>query len=195
MKHLKMLGLLAVAVTALLAFAGTASATTLTSPTGTTYTGTITAESIGSTTLHGSFTDVSCTASHVEGKVETHGVGKTVGGKIGKLSFTGCNFPTTVLKAGSLELHAVNCKTYCTGTLTSSGAEIKIQTSVGECIFTTASTHLGTFTGTDHTGGHPILHIDSANIPRTGGSFLCGSSGVWTGTYTVKTPSTGWLDA
>lgn len=197
MKFVKMLGLLAVVAAAFMAMTATASATTLTSPTGTTYTGTITAESEGTTTLHGAFVSVSCTTSHVEGKVEQHGVGKTVAGKIVTLSFGGCNYPVSVLKTGSLEVHAVNCKTYCTGTLTGTGSEIKIVTSVGECIFTTSGTHLGTLTGTDDTKGHATLDINSSSIPRTGGSggFFCGSSGTWTGNYTVTTPKELWIDA
>jgi hypothetical protein len=199
MKYVKMLGLLAIAAAALMAFAGSASATTLTSPTGTTYTGKITAESHnGPTTLHGSFVSVSCQKSHVEGQVEKHGPGVTVSGKIATLSFAECSDEVTVLKPGSLEIHAVNCNSktkYCTGTLTSTGAEIKIHTSVGECIFTTSGTHLGTVTGTDHTGHHATLDIDSAAIPRTGGSFFCGASGEWTGSYTVTTPTNLWINA
>lgn len=195
MKLVKMLGLLAVAAAAMMALAATASATTLTSPTGTTYTGNITAESEGVTTLHGSFVSVSCNKSHVAGKVEKHGAGVTAGGKISSLSFTECNYPVTVLKAGSLEVHPIGTGTYRTGTLTSTGAEIKIHTSVGECIFTTSATDIGTLTGTNHTGKHATLDIASSNIPRTGGSFFCGASGVWTGNYTVTVPSTLWIDA
>ena len=80
MKYAKMLGLLAVAAAALMAFAGVASATTLTSPSGTTYTSTIKATSEGTTTLHNSSLGiaVSCEESTVEGKVEKHGSGVTV---------------------------------------------------------------------------------------------------------------------
>lgn len=197
MKLVKMIGLLAIAAAAMTAFAATASATTLTSPTGTVYTGAIKAESSNSS-LHGSFITVSCSSSKVEGSVEQHGAAKTVAGKISALSFSGCNYTVTVLNKGSLELHAVSCdkKTnYCTGTLTSTGAEILIHTSVGECVFTTTNTHIGTVTGTDDTKGHAVLDIDSAGIPRTGGSFFCGSSGEWTGSYTVTSPSSLWIDA
>jgi hypothetical protein len=210
MRNLKMLGLLAIAGAALMAFVGTASATTLTSPTGTSYTGIVTAESHGTTSLHGAFVTVSCAKSHVEGKIEKHGVGVTVSGKISTLSFTECNFPVTVVKPGSLEVHAINttpsgsnptihtCTTaYCTGTLTSTGAEIKIHTSIGECIFTTSNTDIGEITPTNDTGGHATFDIGTHGtgvIPRTGGSFFCGSTGQWTGSYTVTTPSTLWID-
>ena len=195
MKYVKMLGLLAVAAAALMAFAATASATTVTSPTGTVYTGTITAESEGHTILHGSFLDVTCSKSHVEGKIESQGSGKTATGKISTLSFSECNYAVTVLKPGTLELHAVNCGTYCTGTLTSNGAEITIKTSVASCIFTTSNTHLGTLTPTNDTGATATFDIDSAAIPRTGHSVFCGSSGEWTGSYTVNPPNNLWIDA
>jgi hypothetical protein len=195
MKIIKMLGPVAMAVAALAAFAATASATKLTSPISTVYTSEITAESEGATSLHGSFTTVTCQKSHVAGNVEQHGPGKTVKGSLSKLSFTECNFPVKVLKAGSLEIHAVNCSVYCTGTLTASGGEITIETSIANCLFTTSSTHIGTLTGTDDTGGHATLDINSAGIPRTGHSIFCGSSGTWTGSYTVTRPVTLWIDA
>ena len=182
MKYAKMLGLLAVAVTALMAFAGVASATTLTSPAGTTYTSTIKATSTESS-LDGAFVTVTCAHSAVEGKVESHGAASTAGGKISSLTFSSCNYPTTVKKAGSLEIHGLGGGN---GTLTSTGAEIEIATSVGTCIFTTSATDVGTLTG----GTTAKLDIASAKIPRTGGNFLCGSTGTWTGSYTVNTPDT-----
>jgi hypothetical protein len=190
MKFTKILGLMAVAVAALMAFAATASATTLTSPSGTTYTSTIKASSEGATSLEGAFVTVTCQKSNVEGKVEKHGSGVTAGGNISTLTFTECNFPTTVVKKGSLEIHSAGSGN---GTLTGSGSEISIETSLGTCVFTTSSTKLGTLTGS--TSKNATLDIESAAIPRTGGSFLCGSSGTWTGSYSVTTPSTLTVDA
>ena len=184
MKYVKTLGLLSVAAAAMMAFAGTASATYLTSPEGTIYTGTIHASSEGATELHGEAFSVNCSASTVSGKVETHGSSVTAGGKISTLDFTGCNFPVTVLNAGSLELHT-SASGPGTGTLTSTGAEITIHGPFGiNCIYKTSNTHIGTLT-TEET-----LDIDSAAIPRTGHSAFCGASGEWTGSYAVTTPST-----
>jgi hypothetical protein len=178
MKHVKILGLLAVAAAALMAFAGVATASTLTSPAGTTYTSTIKA-SAGSTSLDGSFTTVTCNKSTTEGKVEQHGASVNAGGNVSSLTFSECNFPTKVVKAGKLEITS-------TSEVISTGAEISIETSVGTCVFTTNNTKVGTFTG----GTPASMDIASAKIPRTGGNFLCGSSGTWTGSYTVNTPST-----
>jgi hypothetical protein len=181
MKYIKMLGLLAVAAAALMAFAGTAAATVLTSPHGTVYTGKIEAESEKTTSLHGSFTTVSCAHSTVVGKVEEHGATSTAGGKVSSLTFSECNFPVSVKKAGTLQIHS-------NGAVTSSGAEITIETSIANCIFTTTNTTAGTFTGSTTTGKTATLDINSAAIPRTGHSIFCGSSGTWTGSYEVTNP-------
>lgn len=186
MKYLKMLGLLAVAATALMAFAGSAAASVLTSPEGTTYTSSIVATSTNSV-LHGSFVTVSCSHSEAKGKVEQHGVvkGATVnaGGKVSSLTFTGCNYDTTVKNEGSLEVTSGN-------NVISTGASVEIHTSVGLCVFTTNGTSVGTLTE----GASASLDINSSKIPRTSGSFLCGSSGTWTGSYDLTTPNSLWVD-
>ncbi|HEY6145916.1 MAG TPA: hypothetical protein VIV13_06550 [Solirubrobacterales bacterium] len=187
MTHVKKAGLLVVAATALMAFAGTASATILTSPAGTTYTGEIKAEA-GTTTLAGSFTTVDCKKSTAAGKVESHGAATTTQGVVTVLTFTECNHPVTVNKKGSLELHTFESTVDGNGTLTSIGAEITVKTSIGTCIFTTNSTDIGTVLG----GTPAKLKVENEAIPRTGGSagFLCGSTGIWNGSYTVTTPGT-----
>ena len=188
MKYVKMLGLLAVAAAAMMAFAGVASATTVTSPAGTTYTSTVKA-SAGSTELHGEAFSVSCASSTVEGKVESHGAGITIGGNIDSLVFASCNFPVTVLKAGSLEVHEKQGGNGFVGTLTSTGAEITIHGPFGiNCLYKTNATDIGTLTGSGTTKATAKLDIDSSLIPRTGDSAFCGANGEWTGSYTVNTP-------
>lgn len=213
MKYVKMLGLMAVAAAALMAFAATASATTLTSPTGTIYTGKIhaevdTNEGALAPTLDGAFSTVNCKKSTVEGTVESHGAGVTAGGKITTLTFGECNFPVTVLKPGTLSIHAIkpesgehktcentpNTPDTCWGTLYSDKAEVTVATSVGSCIFTTANTSIGTLTTTPTTGKTATLDIGSSPIPRTGGNFLCGATATWTGNYVVDTPDSLWID-
>jgi len=211
MKRLKFLGLLAAAIAAFMAFAAGASATALTSPTGTTYTSTLTASS-SNIAYDGAFTTISCSGSHFEGKVETHGAGVTAIGKLSTLSFSGCNFPMTVLKAGSLEIHPVKTVEFepgkfrleactsgeCTGTVTSTGTELTMATSVGSCIYTTIGTDTGLLTPTNDTGGTARIDIGlhgGGVIPRTGGNFLCGSSSVLTGNYTFSIPDSLWIDS
>ncbi|HEX5988906.1 MAG TPA: hypothetical protein VFY75_01665 [Solirubrobacterales bacterium] len=190
MKYVKMLGLLAVAAAALMAFAGTASATYLTSPAGTTYTGTIHAKSEGTTTLHGEAFAVSCAASTVSGSVEFHSTGTgTAGGKITTLDFSECTFPVTVIANGSLEVHTKTASADGNGTLTSNGAKITIHGPFGiNCLYETNNTDIGTLTGSKNTGKTATLDIDSSLIPRTGDSAFCGAAGEWTGSYEVTTP-------
>lgn len=196
MKYVKMLGLLAVAAAALMAFTGTAFGALATSPTGTLYTSTVKAESIGATSLHANST-VTCQKSTVEGKIESHGKsGSTtlpVSGKISKLTFGECGTDhVTVLSTGSLSVTS-------TGTLTSNAADITItltNSPLGHlsCRYKTANTHIGRLTDSHETGGHAVLDIENSIIPREGHSFFCGSSGEWTGKYTVTTPTRLYID-
>ena len=176
------------------ALTGPASATVVTSPSGTPYTSTIKAASEGTTTLHNSSlgVSVSCKKSTVEGKVESHGTGVTVKGNVSSLTFGECGADTvTVLKTGSLEIHEGQGGNHIDGTLTSVGAEITIKNGATgvSCTYTTGTgTDIGTLTGSGTTGKTATLDIESATIPRTGDSILCGSKGQWTGSYVVSTP-------
>jgi hypothetical protein len=205
MKHFKTLGLLAIAMTALMAFAPSSPATTLTSPTGTTFnTSTFTAIA-GTTSLDAAQYTVTCNKSHTEATISQHGPGVTIKANVAKFTFTECNFPVKVEANGTLELHTIrrNFSPHatclagdgdtCDGTLTSSGTKMTIETSVGNCTFTTNETSIGRVTGSSTTGGKAKLDIQ-ASIPRTGGNFLCGSSYTWTGSYTFDTPNTLWID-
>jgi len=188
MRYVKILGLLAVAAAALMAFAGTASATTITAG-GVAYTNTIAASSEGHVVLDNPIAKIEC-ASAVTGKVENHGPGVTASGKISALSFTGCtnNWHVTVVTPGSLEIH--NISGTKDGTLTSSGATVE-STRLGViCRYATGNTDIGRVTATP-TGApeHATLDI-SAAIPFHSGSGLCGSGvTTWTGTYKVTTPT------
>jgi len=177
---------IAAVVAALSAFASTASATTVTSDSGTTPT--IHAESEGAITIHGPV-DITCTSSTFEGKVESHGSGVTAKGNVGKLTFTSCGTNhVAVLSPGSLEIHGTS--TTGNGTVTSTGVEISVLvTTLGiTCVYSTPkATHIGTLTGAP-SGGKATLHIDDALIPRTGGSVFCGPSGEWTGSYRITSP-------
>jgi hypothetical protein len=185
MDYHKILGLAALSI-ALMTLGGTATATIVTSPAGTISTSTVTATSTHSS-FHGSFVSSTCTHSSLKFKVEMHGAAATAEGKLTEWTFGGCNYLLTVRKPGALEFHATGGGN---GTLTSSGAELVLHTSVGECVLTTAGTHIGTFTG----GSPAVLDVGSAALPRTGGSFFCGSAWTWTGGYTFTTPSSLLLD-
>ena len=185
MKYVKILGLLAVAAAAMMAFAGTASATTVTSSAGTTPT--IESGAEGHAVLDNPIAKIEC-ASSVSGKVESHGSGVTAKGNIASLTFGSpvgtCtnDWHVTVVSAGSLEIHSLGNGN---GTLTSSGATVEATRFGVNCRYATNNTHIGTVTA----GEHATLHIQ-ASIPFHSGSFLCGSGATsWTGSYKVASPT------
>lgn len=188
MKYVKILGLLAVAAAALMAFAGTASADVVTSPKGTVYTGTIKAEAEGHAVLDNPIAKIEC-ASTVEGKVESHGVGKSVEGKITTLDFTNCtnDWHVTVVTSGTL---AVDWSSGENGSVRSSGATVEATRFGVNCRYATNNTAVGTVTA-----GTPATMDISAAIPFHSGSFLCGSGATtWTGAYKVVTPGSLFVD-
>jgi hypothetical protein len=181
MSYLKMLGLITATATALVVLGGTAIAATLTAPQGTTYTSSIQATA-GNLVMHGNLYAMSCKHSSLKGKIETHGAGVAAGGALSSLTFSQCNSSVTVKRYGSLKFHS-------NGTVTSTDAEIVSPSSMGECVYTTSNTVLGTLAG-----GSPGVLSLSAIIPRTGGSLWCGSSVEWTGSFTFTTPGSLWVD-
>lgn len=82
------------------------------------------------------------------------------------------------------------------GIVTSSGAEVEVQvTSAGiTCIYSTNNTQIGILTDSAATSGTATMHANSSAVPRTGGSFFCGSSGVLTGSYTITSPEALYFD-
>jgi len=175
--------------------AATASATTLTSPTGTVYTATIKLENEGPIKIGGSFSEVECKKSTIEETVQQHGAGITVAAKATSVTVTECNFPTTVKTLGTIEIHPALTGSEVDGKVTSTGIGISVHTSAGECTFTTSNTPVGTLTGTQATKGAATLDIVSATIPRTSGNFLCGSFGTLNGSYKSLSPGNSWIDS
>jgi hypothetical protein len=210
-QHVKTLELAAVLAVALMAFAGSASATVLTDSLGTSYPAGTVIHSVAeeTVTLHPPFGKVECSGSTFRGSISNAGgAEKTVGVALDSFSFFSCNSTVTVLKKGTLEIHTGFQSTGATshqgasatgdGTLTSSGAEITINYIGTHCIFSTNNTDLGTLTGSHNfiedvhgiifptitLSGGPTLDLNTT-IPRTGGSsgIFCGSTAVWTGSY------------
>lgn len=193
MRYIKMIGLTALAVVAAMALAATASATTLTSPKGELYTGKLVAQS-GEITVHGVAT-YSCGESKAEGEVAQHGASITASGPLTKWTLSQCSTHVTVLKLGTVTIHPLEGSPG-DATVTVSGTQVTSEaTSMGmSCLYETNETDLGVLTGSATTGGNAVLDINSALIPRTGHSIFCGSSGTLTGSYTITTPSTLYID-
>jgi hypothetical protein len=187
----KGLALLAAVMTAYVTLTSAASATVVTSPAGTPYTSTIKAESEGKPTLHGEgYAGTLACNSSVEGKVESHGSSVTAEGLLSALTWTACEGGSaTTMKLGKLVAHAIGSSN---ATVTSTGTKVKTEmsTTFGPiiCIYETVATDIGTLTGSTATHGKATFDI-SASIPRVEGSSLCGTRGIWTGSYIVSTPA------
>lgn len=188
MKQIKMLVLTTMTAASLVA-SSFASATTFTSSAGPTFTLSMSSE--GTISFHGPFTTVSCTGSAVQAQVNQHGGVVTAVAELTSLTFTGCNFPVTVLKKGFFEFHTTSGGN---GTVTWSGGEITMQTSIANCLWGTAGTDIGGFIGAATSTGHATLDNNSVSLPRVGHSVFCGPSTTWTGSYKFTSPTGMYLD-
>jgi hypothetical protein len=186
MRYLKILGLLAVATAALMAFAGPASATTVTTSTGgASATPTIHAvNENGNVLFHNPEANIEC-SSTFQGPVESHGSGITVTLKI-NAEFKACinGWSVTVNVSGTLHFHwnfGHGAKvTWTGGTIT---ATLNLVFFHITCRYATAAggTDIGTLTG----GNPATLHLEG-KIPFHSGSAACGEEpSQWTGDYTT----------
>src|SRR6476620_7404434 len=187
MKLTKILGVVAVAALALMAFASSASATTL-EVKGVTQTGSVTiAASLKSGTsallsdTSGFFANT-CTTSTVEGATSTK-TGTVVTGGITVLSWGTVATPCkegnpTVDTKGSLSVERIGTTT--NGTVKSENAKVTVPSARGTLTCTTpeAGTDLGTLTGV--AAGQATMDINAV--------LSCGISAKWTGTYVVTSP-------
>ena len=188
MKHLKILGLAAVAAAALMAFAGagTATADELCSeaPTGsmcpgTSHITTITASQVGTRALTttGGAALVECTGGDIHITISSDGTGTSdVGGTVNSLGFTGCNHTVTTIQPGTATAsHGANGGT----TLSSSGGEVTTAILGVSCTYGTgASTDLGEV----NTNGEISF---SVGVTKTAGSGLCPATATWDGVWQV----------
>jgi hypothetical protein len=203
MKYLKILGLAAVAAMALMAFlgAGSASATVLCKTTitegcatsGWDYpAGTEIVSTSTNTILTTSLANVSCKHSEVRGKTTNTGsTTETVDGPVELLTFTECTSTVDVIAKGSLEVHhatKTEAEPKKMGTLTSKEAAVTVNIGGVSCVYGTskAGTDLGSIT--DNAPSATTVDI-SATVEKKEGSFLCPSTGLWEGTYTINSPN------
>jgi hypothetical protein len=194
MKYAKMLGLLAVVATGLMALPGSASATGLTgsgdTPLGV---GTVLhAESEGPVGINGSLV-VECEESTIEGEVTNAGSGSTTASAtIYELFFGNCGTRTvSVIEEGTLEFHTEISSPNNNGTVTSSGTIITVLAHLVfsvtvHCIYFTSDTDIGRLTG----GTTATLHIDDAPLQRISTDFGCGSTSELRGSYSFDSPDT-----
>jgi hypothetical protein len=184
MKLTKMLGFAAAAALALMAFASTASATTL-ETNGVLQTNDVNLEATlsGSATLSDTSNTFAntCKASTVTGSDSTQTSGLVVSGPLSTLSFSSCTHEKVVVdKRGTLSIEIIGVG--LNGTVRSNGAEVTVPATIGSSVITvnckTSNTDLGTLTGT--TTGTSVIHV---NAVLNCGFFL--PSAKWVGTYNI----------
>jgi len=215
MKYIKMLGLAAVALVALMAFVGASSASATvfcktepnltgtkgeTCPKGWAYpAGTKNHEvNVGKVTLSTSFKTIECEESTIKGEIENEGSAtETPKGPVSQLTFTkNCNCTVTVIKKGTQEFHWVpdtfNVR------IISDGAETTVLCSTifgtVHCIYVTEHEDIGEITGGETAKEKPaaLVHIN-ATTPRSPTQAICDEEAHWTGTYEVKEPQPVWF--
>jgi hypothetical protein len=184
MKLTKMLGPVAAVALALMAFAGTASATTLTTN-GVKQTTAVTLDwsmsgSMTKSDTSNTFANT-CKASTLLGSSSSSQTGSSVSGPVSSLSFSNCTHELVVVdKPGSFSIEVIGSGP--NGTIRSTGAEITEPATIGSSIITlnckTSNTDLGTLTGT--ASGTSTIHI---NAVLNCGFFL--PSARWVGTYNI----------
>jgi hypothetical protein len=166
MKHLKTLGLVAVATLAITGVSATGSASATTFEVG----GVQQNQSVSMTlslqpgtsatwkTTTGDFA-VTCTQSHVAGSTVSLFTGATVTAPLSTLSFTNCTDFVTVHKAGTLHMSHIGGTT--NATVSWSGAQVTVWSTpfstYAGC--TLGNTHIGTLTGS--ASGHATLDVNA----------------------------------
>ena len=197
MKHLKMLGLFAMAAAALMAFAGSASEATFTAPAGTGYHGTLSSSLEGSALLKAGFAEITCTAGTVAGEIKAPEAKKETeekklvnnneteaSGAITAVSFSSCKEGQTVdtlNNSGTLTILKSNTAVSGTGT------EVTTAVAGVSCVYGlgTTSTPLGTASNTEK----GVTLAIKASLPKISGGFLCASPASWTANYIVTAPT------
>jgi hypothetical protein len=191
MKHVKLLGLAAIAALGLMALvgAGTTSATTLSTDSAGTAKYAVGTEvhvtlKSGTSALFeetGGSLIATCTETTIKGTIST-ATGTWVGGKSSTLTQSGCSQTTDTLATGSVEIMKIGADE---GEVVGKNSKVTLNVFGVSCVYGTSAegTKLGTIKG----GEAPELVVDRA-LPRIEGGFLCPSSGVWIATFVVTTP-------
>jgi hypothetical protein len=192
-----MLGLAAVAATALMVLGGaaTASATTLCKsgisttcaaesryPAGTAV-GLEAVEAVKFRT--GSTTIISCTGNKYAAATDSESGSPMLNAKVSSLTWTGCTFATTVLYPGSLAFESIAGTT--NGTLWGKGAEWLFNSGFfGECIYgyATSGTRIATITG-----GSSTVNVATTIPLIKNKSGLCSSTITMEGRYKLTSPN------
>ena len=189
MKH-RSLWLVALASAALMSMCGAASATTITSPAGAAYTGTITAGSESHILVHRSFfPTITCEAAELEWKIESHGAAVTAKGAVTRFSLKCAGLAIFPFEKGTIEVHKGLLGS--PDTLTWTGAEFFFTyLPLGpNCVyrFPGGTLELGVLTSSSLTGQTATIDLDAKRFISESSSFGC-SEVRMTGSFAVSTP-------
>lgn len=195
MKHLKMLGLAAVAATALMALVGAATASAETTELFSEGS-TVNANTVIHASLEGGtsavLTDTSegltdtCEESTVSGKT-TNATGATVVGNIEALNWGKCTWPTSTIIKGSLTITRITGTN--NGTVLGTGSEVTVKAfNLVDCFYgTETDTHLGVLDGA--AAGHSKMTVSAVINEQTEKKVLCPDTTFWKATYLVTSPT------
>jgi hypothetical protein len=195
MKHIRMIGLAAMAM-ALMAFVGAsvASATTLDNGKGEMLSAgsSLDASLVGSaelTNTAGTQVLDTCTTGTIEGVTENTGSAtETVKGEVSpeNLTWANCTATTDTTGGGTLEIHWTEGHN---GTVTGTTFEVTVNISGVSCNYgltrVDSMVNVGTLIGSDT---EPTLQVN-AIVALRAGSFLCPTSGRWKAIYRVTSPT------
>lgn len=199
MKYLKSLGLVAAAIAILMAVPAGASATNLTSPIGTTYTGVVKAESIFNIRIHNTLLEDEC-LSKFEWQPESHGAAVTLQGPVTSFSVFECvetdesqQSTISLLKRGSFEVHTYGAEKPNSGKITWTGARM---TSVTDnlimnvsCVYELEVPFTALLTGSgDLLGNTAKVDMEVKWKYVEGHVLLCPKKTTWTAEYTITGP-------
>ncbi len=186
MKNLRLLGLVAIAAMAPMAFAASSASATVLYNGSTKLTGALLDFSLEAL-AHARLTDTSgntlddCAVSTVKGNTKNTGSAtETVKGTIGTISWESCTFPTSTVTAGSWEFHWTSGTN---GTITSaSEIGVTINTVLfGSCVYgVKAGANLGVLT--TKSSGVAVFDANATVIKLSGGG-ACPETAKWTANY------------
>lgn len=180
MRFMKIPALLALAAVALLALAGSASATTLTGPSEGEATPKIhLVNENGHLKLANPLATIECNLTG-EFFAQSHGGGVTASYGLTELKWTNCtnSWHVTTIFTGAFEFHYLAAGL---GTVTWSGMTITATRLGIVCNYRTESTDIGTFTDSSKTGGPATVDVESLLIIHNS-SGLCGTGAArWEG--------------
>jgi hypothetical protein len=189
MMYLKILGLATVAAMALMAFAGTASATKLYSGAAPLGPGTVIKSSIeGSSILSSGGTTLNtCTSGQFTSEITNAGSATTtVSGPNTTIDFESCLATVHTENPGTLEIHHIAGTD--DGTLTASGAVIGRTVFGTNCLYQSGTgKHLGILDGV--ISGDAQIHIDITVSEAEPKKFICPDTANWTANFAVTSPT------